>query len=219
MKTRAFADQRLAARSQTFFVIFLSILSLSFFFLSARKFPLHFSGPLLFFVVLQVFSLSTPNRQTNQLLPLLDDAHAPPLGPVVPLEGDAPGDEGEQGVVPALLYFEREFFFFFVSVFPFSLSLSLSSLSLSLSLPPREHRTSLLRLTHHADPGARVNPRPALPHDDRPGPRRRAAAELDSEHLRELVAPIAGGAALLLRGAVFFVCLEGCVWLRKRERR
>ena len=57
-----------------------------------------------------------------------------------------------------------------------------------------------------------MHPRPALPHDDRARLRWRAAAELDAKHLRELVAPVAGGAALLLRGAVFL--LISVDWVR-----
>lgn len=125
---------------------------------------------------------------------------------MVPLEGDAPRHEREQGVVPAL--FRR-----FV-LCPFSSVLfSPSFLSLHLTLSPQgktqpaENKSASFS-SHHADPGPRVHPRPALPHDDRARPRRRAAAELDAEHFWELVAPVAGRAALLLRGAVF-VCFVG----------
>jgi len=164
-----------------------------------------------------VLTTTTPPPKKKSA-PLLDDPHAPPFRPVVPLERDAPGDEREQGVVPALLGLFC--LFFFVSVFfsPSFLSL-VRSLSLSPELLPLPRSE---RNPHHADPGARVHPRPALPHDDRPGPRRRAAAELDAEHFWELVAPVAGRAALLLRGAVrlfvvlmVFLCV--CVGGRERE--
>ena len=112
-------------------------------------------------------------------------------------------------------------FFFFPSVRRFSVSLSLPlslSPSLSLCIRGKQPGTKQVPPPHHADPGAGVHPRPALPHDDRARPRRRAAAELDPKHLGQLVAPVAGRAALLLRGAVgcvfsfvgLFVCENGC---------
>ena len=47
-----------------------------------------------------------------------------------------------------------------------------------------------------------MHPRPSLSDHNRSGFCRRPSAELDAEHLWELVAPVAGGAPLLLGGAV-----------------
>lgn len=64
-----------------------------------KLFDLFFFFLFLFhFDLVYKFSWTPPSRSA----PVLDDPHAPPLGPVVPLERDATGDEGEESVIPAL---------------------------------------------------------------------------------------------------------------------
>lgn len=65
---------------------------------------------LLALLVLQCFKCAPPLTYQRQLL-LRNDPHAPPPGPVVPLERDPPRDQGEQRVVAAL--FDFLFFCFF----------------------------------------------------------------------------------------------------------
>lgn len=67
----------------------------------------------LFFCLVYIFKCApSPTATTTNYnsSPVLDDPHAPPLCPAVPLERDATGDQREEGVVPALFRVLRVFF-------------------------------------------------------------------------------------------------------------